>query len=63
VLKSSVQEFAQGFSATMTGPGSEAALGESTPPDEVKPDVGWDRMSSVDEDEVAGDRAGGASEA
>ena len=32
------------------GPGSDAALGETTPPDEVKPDVGWDRMSSVDDD-------------
>jgi hypothetical protein len=22
-----------------------------TPPDEVKPDVGWDRMSSVDDED------------
>ena len=26
-------------------------FGRTTPPDEVKPDVGWDRMSSVDEAE------------
>ncbi|GIU96313.1 MAG: ATP synthase subunit alpha [Actinomycetota bacterium] len=32
--------------------GSEAAIGETTPPDEVRPDVGWDRMSSVDEEEA-----------
>ena len=31
--------------------GSEAGRGEGTPRDEVKPDVGWDRMSSADEDE------------
>ena len=36
-----------------TGRGSEAALGETTPPDEVKPDVGWDRMSSVDDEDEA----------
>ncbi len=37
--------------ALRRGRGSEAALGETTPPDEVKPDVGWDRMSSVDDEE------------
>nr|MBA3739142.1 hypothetical protein [Actinomycetota bacterium] len=31
--------------------GSEAGRGAGTPPDEVKPDVGWDRMSSVDDDD------------
>ena len=49
-LKGSLDAFVQTFQATPTGPGSEAGLGETTPPDEVKPDVGWDRMSSVDED-------------
>ena len=49
-LKGSLDAFVQTFQATPSGPGSEAGLGETTPPDEVRPDVGWDRMSSVDED-------------
>ena len=57
-LKAAIEAFATTFKPTETGPGSSAALGETTPPDEVKPDVGWDRMSSVDEPESAppGDR-------
>jgi F-type H+-transporting ATPase subunit alpha len=51
-LKEALGAFAQTFAPSSQGPGSEAALGETTPPDEVKPDVGWDRMSSVDEDDV-----------
>ncbi len=51
-LKAALDDFVQGFRPTEHGPGSEAALGETTPPDEVKPDVGWDRMSSVEEDMV-----------
>ena len=54
-LKAAIEAFQATFAPTETGPGSEAALGETTPPDEVKPDVGWERMSSVDEDEQAGD--------
>jgi F-type H+-transporting ATPase subunit alpha len=50
-LKAALEAFGETFTPTSAGPGSEAALGETTPPDEVKPDVGWDRMSSVDEDE------------
>ena len=42
--------FSQTFQPTQSGPGSESALGETTPPDEVKPDVGWDRMSSVEQE-------------
>ena len=49
-LKEALAAFQQTFAPTQVGPGSEAALGETTPPDEVKPDVGWDRMSSVEED-------------
>jgi F0F1-type ATP synthase, alpha subunit len=52
-LKSAIEAFSGGFVPTRHGPGSEAGLGETTPPDEVKPDVGWDRMSSVDEDLAA----------
>jgi F-type H+-transporting ATPase subunit alpha len=52
-LKESVEAFAQSFQPSGAAVGSEAGRGEGTPPDEVKPDVGWDRMSSVDEDEEA----------
>jgi F-type H+/Na+-transporting ATPase subunit alpha len=51
-IKGAIEAFAATFVPTGQGPGSEAALGEGTPPDEVKPDVGWDRLSSVDEDEA-----------
>ena len=50
-LKEAVASFAQTFVPTGGEPGSAAAAGEGTPPDEVRPDVGWDRMSSADEDE------------
>jgi F-type H+-transporting ATPase subunit alpha len=57
-LKETLGAFAEVFQPTHIGAGSEAALGEGTPPDEAKPDVdvGWERMSSVD-DETAGDDA------
>jgi hypothetical protein len=50
-LKESVEAFAQTFQPSGAAAGSEAGRGEGTPPDEVKPDVGWDRMSSVDDEE------------
>ena len=50
-LKESVEAFAQTFQPADAAAGSEAGRGAGTPPDEVKPDVGWDRMSSVDDDE------------
>src|SRR3954471_18565113 len=53
-LKDALGTFAEVFQPMQAGPGSDAGLGQGTPPDEVKPDVGWDRMSSVDED-AAGD--------
>ena len=49
-LKEALGAFNQTFQGTQHGPGSESGLGETTPPDEIKPDVGWDRMSSVEED-------------
>jgi F-type H+-transporting ATPase subunit alpha len=49
-LKAALSSFADVFQPTQAGAGSEAGLGAGTPPDEVKPDVGWDRMSSVNED-------------
>jgi len=50
-LKEALRSFESTFAPTSTGAGSDAAIGRTTPPDEVKPDVGWDRMSSADEDE------------
>ena len=66
-LKESVESFAQTFRSSEAAPGSEAGRGAGTAPDEVKPDIGWDRMSSVDdeddEQEEAQDRSGGPSTA
>ena len=50
-LKAALDAFKETFQPTSAGPGSEAGLGATTPPDEVKPDVGWDRMSSADDDD------------
>ncbi len=50
-LKDAIEGFRQTFVPTGEGAGSESGLGRTTPPDEVKPDVGWDRMSSADDDE------------
>ena len=51
-LKESVEAFAHTFRTSEAIAGSEAGRGAGTAPDEVKPDIGWDRMSSVeDEDE------------
>jgi F-type H+/Na+-transporting ATPase subunit alpha len=50
-LKESVDAFAQTFQTSEAIAGSEAGRGAGTAPDEVKPDIGWDRMSSVDDDE------------
>jgi hypothetical protein len=56
-LKASVETFAQTFQTSEAAPGSEAGRGAGTAPDEVRPDVGWDRMSSVDDDEEAREAA------
>ena len=57
-LKDAIVSFKETFAATDSGSGSDAALGKTTAPDEVKPDIGWDRMSSADdeEDETMEDR-------
>jgi F-type H+-transporting ATPase subunit alpha len=49
-LKEAIASFSSAFSSSDARPGSEAAAGRGTPPDEARPDVGWDRISSVDED-------------
>ena len=56
-LKTAIDEYGQTFVPSDTGEGSESGLGRTTPPDEVKPDVGWDRMSSADEDDDDEDEA------
>ncbi len=52
-LKRAVEAFAATFVPTAAA-GGEAAPGVTTPPDEVKADVGWDRMSSADGPEATG---------
>ena len=52
-LKAALDEFEATFAPAAEGGGSDAATGPGTPRDEVKPDVGWDRMSSADDE---GDR-------
>ncbi len=52
-LGTAVADYAQSFVATGTGEGPESGIGRTTPKDPVKPDVGWDRMSSVDDDDEA----------
>jgi hypothetical protein len=59
-LKESVEAFAQTFRTSEAIAGSEAGRGAGTAPDEVKPDIGWDRMSSVD-DEGEEEESGGPS--
>ncbi len=51
-LKDALTEFSDTFQSSGPGSGSEAGLAKGTPPDEVRPDVGWDRMSSADEEEA-----------
>jgi F-type H+/Na+-transporting ATPase subunit alpha len=50
-LKAAIEAYAETFVPTGEGAGSESGLGRTTPPDEVKPDVGWDRMSSADDED------------
>jgi hypothetical protein len=50
-LGGAVEEFAAIFAATGTEAGSEAGIGRTTPKDEVREDVGWDRMSSAEDEE------------
>ncbi len=48
-LDAAIEAYAATFTSTEAGAGSEAGLGETTAPDEVKADVGWKRMSSADD--------------
>jgi F-type H+/Na+-transporting ATPase subunit alpha len=57
-LSSAVDEFRAMFVPTAPPVGAEGTAGEGTPPDAVKPDVGWDRMSSADRRETFEQEAG-----
>jgi F-type H+-transporting ATPase subunit alpha len=50
-LERAIEEFKATFTATGEEPGSEAGIGRTTPKDEVRSDVGWDRMSSAEDDD------------
>ena len=52
-LSSAVEEFAATFAPSGEAPGSESAIGRTTATDPVKPDVGWDRMSSAEDETEA----------
>ena len=52
-LSTAVEEFAATFAPTGESPGSESGIGRTTETDPVKPDVGWDRMSSADDENEA----------
>ena len=52
-LSRAVEEFAATFAPTGEAPGSESGIGRTTETDPVKPDVGWDRMSSADDENEA----------
>jgi F-type H+-transporting ATPase subunit alpha len=49
-LRRAIEDFKQTFQPSAPPAGSEVAAARGTAPDEVKPDVGWDRMSSVEDD-------------
>ena len=54
-LKEALEGFKATFVVERQREGSEAAAGPGTPRDEVKPDVGWDRMSSAETTSEAAD--------
>jgi F-type H+-transporting ATPase subunit alpha len=51
-LKDALEAFEQTFVSSAGREGAEAGVGRTTPPDQVKPDVGWERMSSADESDM-----------
>ncbi|MEX1047309.1 MAG: F0F1 ATP synthase subunit alpha [Actinomycetota bacterium] len=50
-IDKALEEFKLTFVSSQAVAGTDVAIGETTAPDEVKPDVGWDRMSSADDEE------------
>jgi F-type H+-transporting ATPase subunit alpha len=54
-IEATIKEALGAFAATFVATGSEdAGVAGHTPPDAVREDVGWDRMSSVDGDDEPG---------
>jgi F-type H+/Na+-transporting ATPase subunit alpha len=49
-LRAAIEEVKATFTPSGGPTDSDAALAAGTPPDEVRPDVGWDRMSSADDE-------------
>jgi F-type H+-transporting ATPase subunit alpha len=49
-VRAAVEDFKQTFVPSSVAPGTKAAIGRTSAPDEVKQDVGWERMSSVEEE-------------
>ena len=57
-LTQAMEDFRQTFAPSEAAPGSEAAAGEGSPTDPLHADVGWDRLSSAeDEAQPDGDDA------
>jgi F-type H+/Na+-transporting ATPase subunit alpha len=57
-LAGAVEEFKRTFRPSEEGTGSAAALGQGTKRDELREDIGWDRMSSeADEEDEAADES------
>ncbi len=54
-LKAALEAFAATFVPTPALAASGSGVGTPTAPDKVKPDIGWDRMSSEDDDPSADD--------
>ncbi|MGH2634724.1 MAG: F0F1 ATP synthase subunit alpha [Actinomycetota bacterium] len=50
-LKQAVEDFTQAFAPSEAAPGSEAAAGQGSARDAVREDVGWDRLSSAEDDD------------
>jgi hypothetical protein len=56
-LRAAIEEFKATFAPSGGTSDTDAALAAGTPPDEVRPDVGWDRMSSADDGDARDDGA------
>jgi F-type H+-transporting ATPase subunit alpha len=61
-LKESLAAFEEIFLSSAERAGAQAGIGQTTPPDEVRKDVGWERMSSVDEEGRSGPATDGPRE-
>jgi F-type H+/Na+-transporting ATPase subunit alpha len=57
-LKRSIEDFTQAFTPSEAAGGSEAAAGQGGPRDAVREDVGWDRLSSADDEDEPGSNGG-----